>query len=555
MSNQAAQETTYRPEQALTRQRVQFGRVMAAVGAALTVAGLITLYINYDSLQPQNIALTAGAVMVAVVVWWLLARERVQVAAALLAALFVAIVLAQSATSLRLIAGSLALLTAAVLASRTVYWLTNLAVFGVFAVSLVNLLLEFGFTVRPEGNELVSAIITLALITVIVRYFVAGIERTAQAAARTSALLGAVAEIGQSTSRLLSPDVLFERAVTLIRDRFGFYHVQVFLVDDSRDYATLTASTGEVGRRLLARGHRLRVGSRSVIGRVTESGEPVVARDTDRDRIHAVNELLPDTRSELALPLIDGDRIIGALDVQSTRRDAFDAVDLEALQVMAAQLSTAIRNARLFESQQRALEENKRLYVAGEAERREIQRLNSQLTRSVWDEYMRERRDLDGVTVMRDAVSLRAEWSPHMVEAGDTRQPVSRVIDGRRVIAVPIVLRGQVLGAIELEADDAAQADRLDTLISVAQRLATTLDNIRLYEEAQMATLQEQRINTVVSNFQTAESIEDLLKISLAELSRTLNAEQGMIRLGIAAADRQPAAPPSPSSNGSSSHD
>ncbi|HRL14286.1 MAG TPA: ATP-binding domain-containing protein [Aggregatilineales bacterium] len=112
MSNQAAQETTYRPEQALTRQRVQFGRVMAAVGAALTVAGLITLYINYDSLQPQNIALTAGAVMVAVVVWWLLARERVQVAAALLAALFVAIVLAQSATSLRLIAGSLALLTA-----------------------------------------------------------------------------------------------------------------------------------------------------------------------------------------------------------------------------------------------------------------------------------------------------------------------------------------------------------------------------------------------------------------------------------------------------------
>ncbi len=258
------------------------------------------------------------------------------------------------------------------------------------------------------------------------------------------------AEVGQNTAKLLTLDELFNRAVQLIQDRFAFYHVQVFLVDENREWANLVSSTGEAGEKLLAKKHRLRVGSQSVIGRVTQAGEPVISRDTDTDKIHAMNELLPNTRSELALPIIDNDVIIGALDVQSTRRDAFNATDIQALEIMANQIAVAIRNARLFEEQERALQENKRLFLQAEAERREVQRLNNQLTREAWENYLKEQRELNGVTALEEEVVEHGEWSSVMVDASLKQRPITREIDGQRVTAVPIVLRNQVIGVIEV---------------------------------------------------------------------------------------------------------
>ncbi len=204
-------------------------------------------------------------------------------------------------------------------------------------------------TWNPEEVELVAAVAQEMTQALEAAHLFALEQRRARQ-------LQAAAEVSRAASSLLDLDELLNRVVELIRDAFGFYHVQVFLVDEENYAAWLRASTGEAGRLLLERQHHLIVGSQSVIGQVTATGKPVVARDTDRDQVHRRNELLPDTRAECAVPLRVGTRIIGALDVQSTEPDVFDEEDIAVLQTLADQLAVAIENARAYQQQRETAE-------------------------------------------------------------------------------------------------------------------------------------------------------------------------------------------------------
>jgi putative methionine-R-sulfoxide reductase with GAF domain/HAMP domain-containing protein len=167
------------------------------------------------------------------------------------------------------------------------------------------------------------------------------------------------AEVARAVISIPDLETLMRRAVDLIRERFGYYHVSIFLVDDPGEFAVLRASTGEVGAALIARGHRLGVGSQSIIGSVTAANQPRVASDVASDAIHLRNELLPATRSEAAVPLQVGGRVLGALDVQSIESDAFSPEDIAVLQTLADQLSAAILNARLAQTSAAAAERAK----------------------------------------------------------------------------------------------------------------------------------------------------------------------------------------------------
>lgn len=166
--------------------------------------------------------------------------------------------------------------------------------------------------------------------------------------------LEAAAEVGRAATSILSTDELLTRTVDLIRDRFGYYHVSIFLLDEDHQWAVLQEATGEAGAQLKARGHRLAVGSNSLIGWVTANRRPRIALDVASDEVHFRNELLPDTRSEAALPLRVGERLIGALDVQSRTLNAFNQGDIDVLQVLADQIAIALENGRLFARQERA---------------------------------------------------------------------------------------------------------------------------------------------------------------------------------------------------------
>lgn len=439
---------------------------------------------------------------------------------------------------IRTFLGLIGVTTAAVLAG-TRFYLFTLAVVMIGQSLSTFSQYQAGGNVVSQGviNSLISSILII-LTSLFFRYFNNLAQNTAGRASVANQRLNAVASIGRQTARLLNYEELISTSVNLIKAQFGFYHVQIFLVDDRREYADLVASTGEAGRRLMERHHRLAVGSDSVIGRVTLSNEVMLVNDTENDPGHAFNPLLPDTRAELALPmqvLIENQtRVIGALDVQSTEPMAFTPSDVQALQALANQMAVSIRNARLFEAQAASLAENERLFNEAQSNLVEIQRLNSRLTHQAWDGFLKSSPRLSGVTATALGLSEARAWSQEMLDACSNKFPVLTASpDGQSLIAVPIMLRGEVLGAIEIEGGDAQQLDILPTLVSISDRIASALENMRLVEEAQAASAQEQRISAMVTRFQEAETVDELLQITLAELSDTLDAEGGSIRVGL----------------------
>ncbi len=428
--------------------------------------------------------------------------------------------------------GALTLIMGATLGSRNIHYFTLLLVLSIGGYNILRLAGELGVAASQVIHQVIM-VGTLAMVGFTVRHLINTSEQSGLAFQRSAHLLQASAEVGQVMSKMLELDELLPRAVELIRDRFAFYHVQVFMVDEARDYARLVASTGEVGQQLLEREHKLMVGSRSVIGSVTQHAEPVIVTIASADVVHYRNELLPNTRSELALPIMDGEEIIGALDVQSTREDAFTQTDIQALQVMANQLATAIRNARLFTAQAENVRDNKRLFLESETNLREIQRLNRQLTKAAWSDYLSSNSFINGVTLSESGLVNSAKWTESMHTVSQKRRSVVQEQDDTQIITVPIVLRNEVLGAVEVEVSgDARKGNTAEMVQAVAQRLAVSLDNARLFEEAQEATAQEQHINEIVARYQAANSVDDLLHITLAELSETFGAERSVIRLG-----------------------
>ncbi len=511
------------------RLHARFIRALAVVGMALSIAGILIQVLRRGE---AALTLTIAAFLgVSILLWLVVERGQTQVAAALIVATFA--LTAAAAPQAFLPMSALALISGAALGNRLTFIIANVVVYAVGLIGIAQIWPGFSGAMPAEAEQRLVQFLALGVVGLATRYFIEETERAALQARRGTALLQAVAEISRGLGSILDLEPMLAAAVEQVRDRLAFYHVQVFLVNEAGSHAELVASTGEVGQQLLARQHRLAVGSASVIGRVTLLGQPVIARDTDPG--YLPNDLLPDTRAELAVPILDGDRIIGALDVQSRYREAFDAERVQALQVMANLLGTSIRNARLFAAQEQNTAETRRLYLEAEQNLREIQRLNQQLTRAGWEAYLRSRRTVTGVTLGADQPAAEGEWSAAQIEAGRRRQPVTVVQDGRAVTAVPMLLGEEVIGVIEIETEDPSQAANVvETVEAVAQRLSLSLDKARLFEESQEAAAYEQRINDIVARYQTITRVDDLLRVTLTELSQSLGAARGAIRLSVA---------------------
>ena len=160
--------------------------------------------------------------------------------------------------------------------------------------------------------------------------------------------LQTAAEVSRAASSILDTKKLLPTVADLIRNHFDYYYVGIFLVDDSKHWAILSAATGEMGKQMLVTGHRLQVGDSSMIGWCISHGQARIALDVGEDAVRFKNPYLPLTRSEMALPLITHGEVIGGMTIQSEVSSAFSRVDITALQTMADQIANAIDNARLF---------------------------------------------------------------------------------------------------------------------------------------------------------------------------------------------------------------
>lgn len=311
-------------------------------------------------------------------------------------------------------------------------------------------------------------------------------ERTVQ--------LKAVNEVGRAANAILDPEELISRVVNLITDQFGYYYTALFLLDDKAEWAELHNATGEAGRVLKENKHRLRIDANSMVGSAISTLQPRVALDTDAEANRFKNPLLPYTRSEIALPLIAGTRVLGALDVQSTKAGAFSPQEIEVLQSMASQVAIAFENARLFERAGKSIEE--------------LQIAQRQYVLSSW-ESLPENENLQ-YKVGDDELSSSAAQ-----------------------LEIPLSLRDAIIGQISLAGDDEWTPEQRTLVEAVATQAALALENARLVEESQSTAAQEHLLAEITGKIWSSGTIEGVLQSAVRELGRALDASDATIELKL----------------------
>ncbi len=361
-----------------------------------------------------------------------------------------------------------------------------------------------------------------------------------------------LAELTSETARRianrLALNEVLSNAVEQIRANFpDIYHAQIFLVDEEGQVARLAASTGETGKFLMQRRHSLNVGSLSVIGQVTLTGEPMIARAGDPNSIHRRNEALPETSAEAAFPLRIGNKVIGALDLQSRVESAFREDDIPAFQLLADHIAVAIDNARLFEETEERLRDNQQLVEQARSAVREVERLNRQLTGRAWAEYLHGKGEQlnRSVDFTNNTVRQEDAWTPTMQEAVQYNYVAENQQGDAQVIAIPIRVRGQVIGAIEFELDkeSSLSPEYLALIQEVGERFGLAAENTRLFEQSQRIAQREALVNEIGVRLQASNNIEATLAEAARSLKQTLRADKVAIRLGT---------PPAANGNGGS---
>ena len=352
--------------------------------------------------------------------------------------------------------------------------------------------------------------------------------RTQELAQQNTALvlrsrqLQTVADVARGIVSTQELETLLNTIVRLISDRFNFYHVGVFLIDEKSEFAILRAANSIGGQRMLARQHRLRVGQVGIVGYVTGTGLPRIATDVGQDATFFNNPDLPDTRSEMALPLKIGTRVIGALDVQSVESSAFTQEDIELFSTLADQVAVAISNNLLYLETLRALEE--------------AQSVHRQYLQREWGKLLADR-GIKSVLRTGQGAIIEAEGTPEpmaqALEKGESVVVPADQTSPEASMAVPIKLRGETIGAIHLAQRQVTNfswaSEDVSTVQSIADQVALALENARLFEQTVRRAERERRVLEITGLIRSTNSPQEMLEIAARELQRVLGASKAQI--------------------------
>jgi GAF domain-containing protein len=349
-------------------------------------------------------------------------------------------------------------------------------------------------------------------------------ERT-EALSRRARYLEATGDVARSVSSILETGELLAMTVRLISERMGFYHTGLFFIDPAGEWAVLQAASSEGGQRMLARGHRLRVGEQGIVGDVAARGEPRIALDVGQDAAFFNNPDLPETHSEIALPLRSRGEVIGVLDVQTTEREAFTQEDISVLQTLADQVALAISNARLFFEVQESLAAQQRAY--------------GELTGEAWRALLTEQGGMGFVKRGDTVLPVADELVEEAAQAAKTGSPVQYAfVDGTQpqALAVPIKSGDQVIAVLDARLPVGAGTwtpDQVALLQSLSEQVSQAMERARLYQGTQRRAARERMTREITDAIQRATDMESLMRIATEELMRALGGAQGYMRLGV----------------------
>ncbi|KAA3643460.1 MAG: GAF domain-containing protein [Chloroflexi bacterium] len=393
--------------------------------------------------------------------------------------------------------------------------------------------------------------------------------------ARRSTQLQTSAEVSRSASSILDRQELFNRVVHLISDGFDLYYAGIFLVDKSGDqtgepgqWAVLMAGSGEPGMAMVADGHKLRLGGDSMIGTAIAHAQARIAEDVTQEPAFFRNPHLPETLSEMALPLISRGEVLGALTIQSELEAAFSEDDITALQTLADQIANAIENASLFEQTQERAEE---LAVLNEMARAFTQTL--EVDTVIQDVHRFTNRLMDASNFYlalyhpeRDEVHFRLfyiegerhypEQPRRRAENGITEWIISNKqplllsehadawlaennieIRGEKAdswLGVPMLRGGQVIGVIAVQNYTTPRffgEHQLDLLTAVANQAAIAIENARLFQQTRLRAQREQVLREITSKVHGSADADSILRTAVREVSTALG-RQAYIYLG-----------------------
>ncbi|HLF28770.1 MAG TPA: GAF domain-containing protein [Anaerolineae bacterium] len=375
---------------------------------------------------------------------------------------------------------------------------------------------DLELTAAVERNDEVGAVAeAFNSMTLQLRGLIDSLELRVEA---RTAQLQASADVGRAAASILDPDQLLRAIANLITERFGFYYVAVFTLDRDSRFAVLREATGEAGQALKASGYRLEISGESMVGAAILTHKPQIAPDADSGPAPADSSLLPDTRSEIALPLVAGGRLFGALDVQSTQAAAFDETSAAALQMMADQIAIALNNAQSYTEAQAAAQRARALYVASQ----QVGRLEVDLSATLADMLRTVSETLGYAYWQVITFDERREWLTALASsqtgqlqplrpADHLSDPVVRsAVYGEshlindphasagagnrqvllKLLSVPLISREAPIGALSVgraaAALDLAEGD-LEVARSVASLAAIAIENRTLFEQTRRA--------------------------------------------------------------------
>ncbi len=330
--------------------------------------------------------------------------------------------------------------------------------------------------------------------------------------------LQVVSEVSQEISSNMGQNLqdLLDRAVRIISERLDFYHVGIFLLDENREFAVLRAASSQGGKRMLERQHQMRVGGAGIVGYVSQGGRPRIALDTGSDAIFFNNPDLPQTRSEMAVPLKYGSQIIGVLDIQSTLPAAFVDEDTDLISAVASQVAIAINHSLASERAGFGVSGRVPKFGQGFAPKHG----------SVGYSY-----NADGTISISEPIS-----SPSIEKALATGEIAQNQLSKNTppAMAVPVKFRDQVIGIIHIEAAETDRKwteDEITIIQSISERAAFALENARLLEQTRRRAEQEEAIAQISSQIGASTDFGHILQTTVEELGRTLGTTRAFIQL------------------------
>jgi GAF domain-containing protein len=313
---------------------------------------------------------------------------------------------------------------------------------------------------------------------------------------RRSSQLEAAAQIARAAAEVHDLKELMDNVVRQISMRFGFYHAGLFLTDTTGQKVVLAAASSEGGQRMLARGHKLEIGRQGIVGFAAYQKRSRIAQDVGTDEAFFNNPDLPDTHSEVALPLVVQNRLIGVLDIQSQEHNAFSLDDVYALQTMADQIAMAIENTRLIERSRSAISD--------------LEAINASGTTKAWKDQLAGKGR--GFT-----------YTSLGIEPIDKSKNIKPGANGEKTVKISLNLRGKEIGSLSLQrkaSDPDWTASDRDMIERIATQVVLAVENARVLEESQRNAMREQTVNELSSHFSNSLDVDILLQNAVREIHR-----------------------------------